>query len=249
MPNVRERLTKKTIFTIPNILSFLRILLIPLMMWLYLGKGDILGAVIVLLVSSLTDVVDGFIARKFNMISDLGKLLDPIADKLTQGCLLIALAITHPKLGLLIALFVVKEAVMLTFGILCFRRTDTVNSSHWYGKACTVILEGSAIAILAFPNMPELVSDLLMDISIVAVLFSCAMYVRFYLLLMKKSLVENATGKRREKLVDLMFNRMPKVGGEESALQDAEAKAEETTEEHEEKLPAEESSESGMDQP
>ena len=245
MPNVRERLTKKTIFTIPNILSFLRILLIPLMMWLYLGKGDILGAVIVLLVSSLTDVVDGFVARKFNMISDLGKLLDPVADKLTQGCLLIALAITHPKLGLLIALFVLKEAVMLTFGILCFRRTDTVNSSHWYGKACTVILEGSAIAILAFPNMPEWVSDLLVDISIVAVLFSCAMYVRFYLLVMKTSLVENATGKKREKLVDLLFNRMPEVGGEEAALR----KAEEDSRQAAADVPQETGEEQGADPP
>ena len=83
----------KTIFhgdilTIPNILSFSRICMIPWFMWVYLARGDSLSAALILLLSGVTDCLDGFIARRFNMISNLGKALDPLADKLTQVAML-----------------------------------------------------------------------------------------------------------------------------------------------------------------
>lgn len=81
----------KQILTIPNLLSVFRILLIPLIVWLYCGKQDYLLAAWVLLLSGVTDIADGFIARHFHMVSDLGKVLDPIADKLTQTVALVCL--------------------------------------------------------------------------------------------------------------------------------------------------------------
>lgn len=76
-------LRKDQILTIPNLLSIVRLCLIPLIIWLYCVKKDYTLAVIVILISGATDIVDGFIARHFNMVSDFGKILDPVADKLT----------------------------------------------------------------------------------------------------------------------------------------------------------------------
>ena len=83
----------KGCWTIPNLISFIRILLVPLFAYLFL-QGDFVPAVIVLALSGLSDCVDGKIARKFNQISALGKMLDPLADKLTQITLAVLLFIT-----------------------------------------------------------------------------------------------------------------------------------------------------------
>ena len=100
---------EKRIVTIPNILSVLRIAIIPLIVWSYVGiKLPALTAVLVIL-SGITDVVDGFIARRFNMISDVGKALDPIADKLTQIALLFCLVTKFPFILLPLVLIIIKE--------------------------------------------------------------------------------------------------------------------------------------------
>ena len=101
------------VLTIPNALSVVRILLIPLFAYLYF-KGHYAFAAIVLTVSGLTDVVDGFIARTFNMISTLGKILDPFADKLTQLVVVLCLAIRHNILIPLLVVFYAKELLMLS---------------------------------------------------------------------------------------------------------------------------------------
>ena len=103
---------KKEILTIPNLLSLFRLLLIPVYMSIYLKENYYLAAAI-LVVSCLTDAVDGWIARRFNMISNLGKLLDPVADKATQFTLIICLALRYPILLYLVGLFVVKESFQL----------------------------------------------------------------------------------------------------------------------------------------
>ena len=96
---VRSKLTRDQVLTIPNILSFFRFFLIPIIVWLYAFKGMREWATLVILVSGFTDILDGFIARKFNMMSDLGKALDPLADKLTQlavlSCLIIEIGRAH----------------------------------------------------------------------------------------------------------------------------------------------------------
>lgn len=87
-----HRLMKKEqLLTIPNLLSVVRLLLIPLIVWLYCARQEYELAVLFILLSGATDVVDGFIARRFHMVSDFGKILDPVADKLTQGALIAGL--------------------------------------------------------------------------------------------------------------------------------------------------------------
>ena len=86
---------KDQVLTIPNLLSVIRLALIPLIVWLYIGKQEYSAAVAVILISGATDIIDGFIARKFNMVSDLGKILDPVADKLTQATVILCLTVKY----------------------------------------------------------------------------------------------------------------------------------------------------------
>ena len=80
-----KRFSKQEIFSIPNLMGYFRILMIPVFCYLYIGKKMYLEASAVVLLSSLTDLFDGKIARKFNMVTELGKLLDPVANKMTHG--------------------------------------------------------------------------------------------------------------------------------------------------------------------
>jgi len=139
---MKESNCNKKIFTIPNVLSMIRLILIPFMVWLYHAKKEYVITGILLIVSGVTDVIDGFIARKFNMISDVGKVLDPIADKLTQLAMLFCLLVRYPLMLVLIILMVIKEAFALTTGILRVKKTNSVHSSSWHGKIATVLLYG-----------------------------------------------------------------------------------------------------------
>lgn len=143
---------KKEILTIPNLLSLFRLLLIPVYITIYLKENYYLAAGI-LVISCLTDAVDGWIARRFNMISTLGKLLDPVADKATQFALTLCLSLDYPVLHPVLLLFVIKESFQLVAGIISFRQGKMLPGALWAGKICTTVLFVSLIAIVLFPNM------------------------------------------------------------------------------------------------
>ena len=132
------------IITIPNILSFFRICLIPVIVWLYCA-GHYAWTGYILLLSGATDLVDGYIARRFHMISNLGKALDPIADKLTQGVVLLCLLFRFPLMTAPFVLFIAKEIFMSISGLLIIRRTGAVHGADWHGKAATWSLYGMMI--------------------------------------------------------------------------------------------------------
>ena len=117
----RKYLKKENILTIPNLLSLIRILLIPFIIWLYCAQKAYLCTIIVIALSGFTDIIDGKIARKFNIVSDVGKVLDPVADKLTQATLVICLTARYPWMWALLALFAVKECLMLLWGYLTLK--------------------------------------------------------------------------------------------------------------------------------
>ena len=172
--------TKKNILTIPNLLSLLRILMIPIIVWLYISKQNYRAATAVIILSGLTDVADGIIARKFNMVSDFGKILDPIADKLTQGTLIISLSLKYPKMIWLIALFTAKEFIMALLGYITIRNTDSVNSAKWYGKLSTFVLYASMILMVLIPDLPPTIVNVLIVLCAAILCLSLAMYTRFY---------------------------------------------------------------------
>lgn len=174
-----RRLTRGGVLTLPNLLSALRLPLIPLFLHLALGRDEPLAACGVLALSAATDVLDGFIARRFHMESELGRFLDPLADKLTQCALLLAAALRRSWLRHLLLLFIIKECLQLRFALRSLETTDRVESAHWYGKLCTVILEPS-LAVLLLPSLPPLLPPLLTALSGTALLLSLALYVRLF---------------------------------------------------------------------
>ena len=171
---------KQEILTIPNLLSVFRLLLLPLIVWLYCVEHNYIAAIIILFISGLTDIVDGFIARRFNMISDLGKILDPIADKFTQGVLLICLATKHKVILVLVGVFALKELLMIILGYITMKRKDSVNSAKWYGKLNTVIIYSTIVLMILIPDMPNNAVTIMSGICIGVIIVSFLMYARFY---------------------------------------------------------------------
>lgn len=144
-------------FSIPNILSYFRLLLIPLFIVLYVQE-DFTEALITLAASGLSDILDGRIARKYDMVTDLGKVLDPMADKLTQCAMMLCVAMRYPAMWWLLGLHVVKETVMLIMGWYVLKRTDTVNSAIWAGKLCTGVIYAVMMLHVILPHLPQPVS-------------------------------------------------------------------------------------------
>ncbi len=144
-------------FSIPNILSYFRLMLIPLFIVLYVQE-DFTEALITLAASGLSDILDGRIARKYDMVTDLGKVLDPVADKLTQCAMMLCVAMRYPAMWWLLGLHVVKELIMLVMGWYVLKRTDTVNSAIWAGKLCTGVIYAVMMLHVILPHLPQPVS-------------------------------------------------------------------------------------------
>ncbi len=169
-------LFKGKILTIPNLLSAIRILLIPVFMWLYLVRDDITATVIVLVLSGLTDALDGFIARHFQMVSDFGKALDPFADKLTQLAMLCCLVIRFPRMIWLIAVLCVKEIFVAATQLAVINKTEVVLGSDWHGKVTTILLYAVMILHLLWLDMPDSLSWTLVLLCMGMVLLSGVLY-------------------------------------------------------------------------
>lgn len=178
---------KSQILTIPNLLSFLRLVMVPFIIWAYMGLDNQWLAIGLVALSGLTDIVDGKIARRFNMISDFGKILDPIADKVTQGTLIICLSAKYKLMVPLVILFALKEAVMLAMGYIVLKRQDSVNSAKWYGKVNTAILYATAIILIMFPSIPSEVATVLIVICGCFIIFSLIRYMLFYKSILSES--------------------------------------------------------------
>ena len=179
--------SQSRILTIPNLLSFFRLCLIPVFMWLYCVEKNYLWTGIILILSGLTDTVDGIIARKFNMISDLGKVLDPIADKLTQTAMLFCLLTRFPLMIAPLALMVVKEFFMGVTGLLVIRKTGEVFGADWHGKVNTWLLYAMMILHVFWYNIPDTVSRVLIGICVIMMLISLVLYGRHNLKALKET--------------------------------------------------------------
>lgn len=136
--------------TIPNWLSFLRIALIPVFTMLFI-KDAYIPAFIIMIVAALTDLLDGKIARKFNMISNLGKILDPIADKLSQIAIVIILIVKYwdGYLKYIMFLFIVKELLMVLGGGLLLAKGMRPVAAEMWGKVATTVFYIFMILIIA----------------------------------------------------------------------------------------------------
>lgn len=137
-------------------------------------------AAAILTISCLTDLVDGKIARKFNMISTVGKILDPIADKATQLSVIICLASSYPQLWVLMGLFLVKEGFQLVAGVISLRQGKMLDGALMAGKVCTTVLFICLIVMMLLPNLSSTVTNVMIAICCVFMCFAFVEYVRAY---------------------------------------------------------------------
>ncbi len=143
---------------LPNMISLFRICLVPVFAALY-TSGRVLQAMAVLLISAAADVLDGAIARRYNMVTELGKILDPVADKLIQATMMLCAASGTPSVWLMLGLHVLRELTLGFMGLHVLRVTGRVCGARWYGKLCTAVIYAVMISVLAFPEQSHVTAD------------------------------------------------------------------------------------------
>ena len=173
-----EERYKHKVITIPNILSLFRLLLIPVIIWLYIVKEDPVLTTVILVFSGITDIVDGIVARKCHMVSDFGKAFDPVADKLTQIAMLFCFVSRFKWMLLPLCVMVIKEVTAGILGLLVIRKTGKVDGAVWHGKATTVSLYSMMIIHLIWYNIPSVISGILIGACTALALLSAFMYSR-----------------------------------------------------------------------
>lgn len=195
---------------LPNILTVIRILLIPLFVFVFLwengnirigadadadaqGSGYMIAAGIII-ISGITDAADGFIARKFNMITDLGKVLDPFADKLTQAAVVVCLIFRYNEIWQAVtALFViifVKEISMLAMGLVFLKKGQDLGGAKWFGKLATIVFYALVIVLIGAPSLSTAAALVMVAVMAFFVTLSFVLYIREYYRLWKSNASE-----------------------------------------------------------
>lgn len=164
---------------LPNILTIIRFILIPFIFMAVINNHYLIG-IIIFTISAITDILDGYIARKYNYITDIGKLIDPLADKLTQLSLLLALTILKIiPLWILIIVFI-KEFTIIISASFLYSKKDVVVYSKWYGKLATTLFYLAIVCSLIIKQfnviLPFKIDLYLYYLAILSTIFSLIMY-------------------------------------------------------------------------
>lgn len=185
---------KKELFSIPNLIGYFRILMLPVFLYKYYSAKtfeEYMITFVLLAIIFLSDAADGFIARKFHMVTDFGKMLDPVADKLVQGSLAIAVMFHHPLMKVFLVVFLCKEVYMSVMGLYLLKKKDSLNGAQWYGKVCTTIVDAGILILLFFPSLPQGFGNGLIVVMIALEIFSAVKYLQFHMSILKESKQKN----------------------------------------------------------
>lgn len=178
---------------IPNILTTGRILLIPVVVYCFI-VGAIGWAASLFIIACLTDILDGFIARRCDMVTEIGKLLDPIADKGMSTAVLICMAANGLMPWWVVLIILAKEIMMFLGGLTLYRRKVSF-CANWYGKAATIVTAVCVLAILLSHNaLPRSVLLPLQWAPVGAAVFSFIMYSRIYKKIKPERAADSAAG-------------------------------------------------------
>lgn len=175
---------KKEWLSIPNLMGYLRLILAMVYLVLMMAAKDTEDyyvAAVVIGISMLTDFLDGKIARRFHMVTNLGKVLDPFADKVTLGAIVLSLIWRYPLMEQVFLLFLLKEGFMLLAGILLMRRGWKTTGATMYGKVCTASMYIVGFLLLGIPDMPPRVANLLLWIEMGIMVITLFSYIALYL--------------------------------------------------------------------
>ncbi|MBR0138338.1 MAG: CDP-alcohol phosphatidyltransferase family protein [Erysipelotrichaceae bacterium] len=171
---------RNEVFTIPNILSMIRILLLPVVIYYYMYKQDMKTGVIMMFFCEITDFFDGFLARKLNQVTKLGGILDPISDKISQLVMCICVYSRFPLVRCLMYLFIGKEFISFIFGLFLIN-TDFDARAKWFGKVNTVVFDIVLGLHMLWFDIPYNVSCILVCISAVLMVVSAIAYYSYWL--------------------------------------------------------------------
>lgn len=178
--NDMKKIKIQELYSIPNCMGYFRILLIPLFCFLYLNaedRGDYYLAAGVILVSYITDFLDGQVARRFHMITEFGKLLDPVADKLTHGAIALCLAFRYEAMRYLFVLMVLKEGFMAVMGVINLRHGRKLDGAKWFGKFCTGALFILLFLLVLWPGIPLALANGLIGVVTVIMFLTLCLYI------------------------------------------------------------------------
>ena len=164
---------------LPNALTIVRLILVPVFAAAYflVPESYFYLPAVVLLLSGLTDMLDGYFARRFHQITPLGQFLDPVADKLTMFTVIVCLAVSHKAVLMLLLIFVVKELAPALIGLVLLKSWRNSIPAKWYGKVTTILLYALLCGVLIFPQMPE---NLLFYLALIPAAFIILSFI-FYL--------------------------------------------------------------------
>jgi cardiolipin synthase len=181
----------KDLVAIPNILCYLRIIMVGVFLYIYntaTSQNDYYIAMLVVMVAGITDFLDGRIARKFNMITDLGKVIDPVADKLMQFAMLITLTFNVKNMYMLTIYLIIKEVVLALIAFIILKtKGRRLNGAKWYGKVCTAVLYVVMLVFVAVPQLNAYLRNALLIVCAAAITLSFVMYIRLYIIMIKDS--------------------------------------------------------------
>lgn len=172
---------KKVLFNIPNCLCFFRILLIPLFLYVYFVadfKNRYLVAAFVLVISGISDFLDGFIAHKFNMVTDFGKFIDPVADKLTQFVVAITLLFSYPLAWVLLIIIILKDLMLAIVGLYLYDYGLKITGASWWGKIATAYFYVIVIVLIGLHIPNTVISFVLIITGSVLMLLSFILYAK-----------------------------------------------------------------------
>gem|GEM_PF-808909 len=169
------------IVTLPNVLSLLRILLVPVFVWVFSECKEAVWTAALIVAAGVTDLLDGYFARRMRMETKLGKILDPAADKICQAGMCLIMIRRHPLMLYALLFFLVKEAVVISLGYAYMRKTGIVNDARWYGKASSIVQYFAVLALLINPQISEFSATVIISICIAAHAISMILYSWFYI--------------------------------------------------------------------
>ena len=200
MDNENKKIIKQKsdLWTVPNILTYLRFALVVPFVILFLNEKYLESAICIGL-SGISDCLDGFFARKLNQVTQLGKLLDPIADKITLISVMFCMAFYAPNVIPILVVLIAKDVAMLIGGVSLLKRKITPPAAEWFGKLATIVFYFAVCiivfyfavciivflkAVINYENL--LIDDILLSITAVVMLYALYRYAKIYMALIKE---------------------------------------------------------------
>ena len=166
---------KSDLWTVPNLLTYLRFVLVVPFVVLFLNEKYLASAICIGL-SGISDCLDGFFARRLNQVTQLGKLLDPIADKITLISVMLCMAFYAPNVIPILVILIAKDVAMLIGGVSLLKRKITPPAAEWFGKLATIVFYFAVCvivflkAVINYENL--LIDDILLSITAVVMLYA-----------------------------------------------------------------------------